>query len=70
MKFKINKRKTKKFKADNKKHGFVKLLRFLKFKFFDIKAYSKKNNFNEYGLTLYCGMQGYGKTISDRKSVV
>lgn len=64
MKFKINKRKTKKFKADNKKSGVVKFLQFLKFKFFDIKAYSKKNNFNEYGLTLYCGMQGYGKTIS------
>lgn len=64
MKFKLKKQQTKKFKADNKRHSLIKLFRFIKLKFFDVKDYSKKNNFNEYGLTLYCGMQGYGKTIS------
>lgn len=54
----------KKFKADNKKLRLTKLVNFIKYKFFDIKKSTKQKTFKEYGLTLYCGMQGYGKTIS------
>ncbi|HFJ9332341.1 TPA: hypothetical protein ACGW5B_005835 [Bacillus paranthracis] len=42
---------------------FKKLYLFMKSKFWDAK-HVKKDKFNEYGLTIFCGMQGYGKTIS------
>lgn len=55
---------SKKYKTDTRKNLIFKLFNFLNFKFQDIKKYSKQKKFNEYGLTLYCGMQGYGKTMS------
>lgn len=56
----------KKYTAPTAKIWISKLFSFLKYKFFDFKMYQDQTQkkFNEYGLTLYCGMQGYGKTIS------
>lgn len=46
-------------------HTFIfKLFSFIKHKCIDFRHSFKNKEFNEYGLTLYCGMQGYGKTIS------
>lgn len=44
----------------------TKLFLFLKLKFIDLINLLKSKNkpFNLYGLTIFCGMQGYGKTIS------
>src|SRR5699024_1604902 len=55
---------TKHYVAPTKRALAVKFGQFIKYKFLDIKNYHKNKIFNEYGLTLYCGMQGYGKTIS------
>lgn len=58
--------KLSKYKALSDKLFITKLFTFLSFLFSDItkKIKSKTKNFNDYGLTIYCGMQGYGKTIS------
>lgn len=52
-----------KFKPDHKKNFLVKFLNFIKWKIWDIRNVSR-SEFSEYGLTIYTGMQGYGKTIS------
>lgn len=55
---------TKHYIAPTKRPFLYKLGQFIKYKFLDIKNHRKDKIFNEYGLTLFCGMQGYGKTIS------
>lgn len=59
-----NKPKSKSKYVSPTKHSiFKKLYMLIKNKIWDIK-HTEKGKFNEYGLTIYCGMQGYGKTIS------
>lgn len=41
----------------------IKLFEFIKWKLVDALR-CKKNEFNQYGLTMYCGRQGAGKTIA------
>ena len=53
-----------KYKPASQKSLIAKVVSMIKLKFADVKKVSKKKCFNEYGLTLYCGMQGYGKTMS------
>lgn len=63
-KLNISKIKSKKFKSLSSKKFFSKFLYFFYLKFLDIKKNIGKNYFNEFGLTIYCGRQGDGKTIS------
>lgn len=54
----------KKYKPATRRNLLIKLASFFKLKVVDVIRYSKEKSFNEYGLTLFCGMQGYGKTMS------
>ena len=42
---------------------FTKFLEFIKYKIYDIKHFDKEE-FPEYGMTIYCGRQGGGKTTA------
>ncbi|MGJ0935838.1 hypothetical protein ACR76M_15920 [Enterococcus innesii] len=56
-------KKKKKYKSPVKKTLFTKVCQFVYYKFFDTKK-KDRSAFNEYGLTMYVGMQGDGKTVS------
>lgn len=62
----IKKIKQKKYKSVSQKGFLYKLFNFTYWSLSDIKTTlkNKTKQFNEYGLTIYCGMQGYGKTVS------
>lgn len=64
MKKKVSKQKI--YKPLHQYKFFNKLTKFFYFKFYDLYQVikNKQKRFNEYGLTIYCGMQGDGKTIS------
>ncbi len=51
------------YKSPTKQGLIYKLIQFIYYKFKDIKN-KKRNAFNDYGLTIYVGMQGDGKTMS------
>lgn len=56
--------KVKNKKIYTERKFWYKFLRFLVFLWKDIKYMIKNGRpFNEYGVTMYCGRQGYGKTI-------
>lgn len=61
-----NTKKRKKYAVLRDKFLVVKLANLVYFKFRDLKNYLKsdKKQFNLYGLTIFSGMQGDGKTIS------
>lgn len=67
LKIKKNKDAKKPYQVLSKKSFIAKWILFIKFLFVDgyanIKNHSGKK-FNEYGLTIYTGMQGAGKTVS------
>ena len=63
----IKKNKTKKVKVYKPLHDhnfFIKLFQFFYLKFSDLKKSSEKRIFNEFGMSIYTGMQGDGKTVS------
>lgn len=66
MKKKVRKKKEQVYKPLNKNKFFIKFIKFNYFVFGDVykSIRSGVKKFNEYGLTIYCGMQGDGKTIS------
>lgn len=59
----IKRKDRKKYKSPVKKNIFIKIFQFIYFKYFDTKK-KDKTAFKEYGLTMYVGMQGDGKTVS------
>lgn len=63
---KSKKEKSNIYKPLNNMSFFKKMGMFIYFLFGDTykKIKSKQRKFNEYGLTIFCGMQGDGKTIS------
>lgn len=61
----MKKKKRTKYFQYTANHFFTKLIKFFVFLFTDLRASIKNGReFNEYGLTMYCGKQGAGKTIS------
>lgn len=52
------------FEILSNQNGFVKLFRFLKCKMKDLFDREERKRFKMYGLTVFAGMQGSGKTMS------
>lgn len=52
------------YKPLHTKKFFSKLFQFIYLKYQDIKVSSEDKKFNEYGMSIYTGMQGDGKTVS------
>lgn len=58
-------RKRTKYFLYTAEHFFTKLFKFFYFKFLDIRnTFKNGRTFNEFGLTMYCGRQGAGKTTA------
>ena len=57
-------KKEKQYFPLNRKNFFTKFANFVYYKHKDFKADKGMNRFKEFGLTIYCGMQGDGKTVS------
>lgn len=65
MKMKRTKTKTIKIKNYTGQGFFKKIALFISFKFYDIYLQIKNGvQFEEYGVTIYCGRQGAGKTMA------
>lgn len=64
----MNKKNTKKVKVKvneyTQRNFFVKLFLFIYYKIYDVRADAKNKRFAEYGMTMYCGRQGAGKTTA------
>lgn len=57
-------KKTKKYISLTTQLLPIKFTNFFYFKYLDFREKKGVKTFDEYGLTIYCGMQGYGKTVS------
>lgn len=56
--------KRKHYSKYTRKNFFIKLFSFIGWKIYDLWHFRKNNVFAEYGLTLYAGKQGAGKTVA------
>lgn len=56
--------KRKHYSKYTRKNFFIKLFSFIGWKLYDLWHFRKNNVFAEYGLTLYAGKQGAGKTVA------
>lgn len=64
IKEKVIKRFEKEFEVLHEEMFIKKLLKYLGYGVVDIRKAVKENKFNDYGLTVYAGRQGSGKSIS------